>query len=641
MSNVLPDLLILVPGLPFLAFAFLWMFGRRMSPGAVGFWGSVAPVLSFVIASRAATSVWSGDTNQVARVVFTWFAAGDLVVPFGLRVDGLSGVLALLVTGVGSLIHVYSIGYMWGDKRFDRYFAYLNLFVGMMLLLVLADNLALLFVGWEGVGLCSYLLIGFWFEEMGNSRAAQKAFLVNRIGDAAFLMGLFLAAKTFHTLDLFALNQMASETSGSAAVLGIAALLFVGATGKSAQIPLYVWLPDAMAGPTPVSALIHAATMVTSGVYLVARLGGLYSAAPGVGEAIAVVGALTAIFAAFVALGQRDIKKVLAYSTVSQLGYMFIAVGVGAYATGVFHLLTHGFFKALLFLAAGSVIHGLGGEQDIFKMGGLRRSMPLTYASFVVGGLALAGVPFFAGFFSKDAILAAALAAAQGPGGPGYLFAYGAGLVSAFLTAFYIFRLIAIVFFGEPRHEHHVHDADPAMGTSLLVLILLSALGGFLGAQSLGEGERSPIQAALGTVQDRMVANEHQHHANMMASVAVALGGTVIGFALYTRRRTWVEAWTRRPLGAGLARLSANKFYVDEVYDALVVRPVRGLAGWSLAWIDRATIDGTLHLLGVSTVGVGEGMRRLAGGRLRSYVTAMAFGALGILALLYYVQMMR
>src|SRR5437763_5846936 len=431
----------------------------------------------------------------ILRDYFTWIQAGRFNAQFGLMLDHLSGLMILIVTGVGFLIHVYSIGYMSHEEGFYRYFAYLNLFVFFMLTLVLADNYLLMFVGWEGVGLCSYLLIGFWFTRKSAVDAGKKAFVVNRVGDFGFILAVMLIYWTFERVDFVGVsarlanpNDFAVEPLGAIGVLtAIGLLLFVGAAGKSAQFPLYVWLPDAMEGPTPVSALIHAATMVTAGVYMVARSAALFDHAPGALFVVAAVGAFTAIFAASIGLVQVDIKKVLAYSTVSQLGYMFLACGVGAYAAGVFHLMTHAFFKALLFLAAGSVIHGMGGIQDIRKMGGIRRQMPWTFRTFLAGTLAITGIPGFAGVFSKDAILGAAWAGVH----------YGKTLwavaaVAAGFTSFYMYRLLILVFFGSPRYTqeevHHVHESPPSMLVPLAILAILSIVGGYVGVPAIFGG---------------------------------------------------------------------------------------------------------------------------------------------------------
>jgi NADH-quinone oxidoreductase subunit L len=470
----------LIPALPLLGAAVNGLLLRRARTQAVSVVGCGSVGLSFLLAVVAMADLVS--LPEASRLIharyFTWIAAGDLAAPFGLRFDPLSAVMTLVVSGVGFLIHLYSVGYMRGDRGYGRYFAYLNLFTFAMLLLVLADNFLLMFVGWEGVGLCSYLLIGFWFEKQSATDAGKKAFLVNRVGDFAFLIGLFLIFRQMGTFDFDTINAHASEAlTGPMATL-ICLLLFAGATGKSAQIPLYVWLPDAMEGPTPVSALIHAATMVTAGVYLVARSSELFVLAPAALEAVAIIGGVTAFFAATIALVQTDIKRVLAYSTISQIGYMFLGAGVGAFSSSIFHLMTHAFFKALLFLGAGSVIHALSGEQDLRRMGGLARRLPRTHATFFVASLAIAGVAPLAGFFSKDAILGAVYAS-------GHRFLWFLGITTAMLTAFYIFRLYFLAFGGgeerlEPHAKAHLHESPHVMTIPLMALAVLSAVGGFL-----------------------------------------------------------------------------------------------------------------------------------------------------------------
>jgi len=563
--------------------------------------------------------------------VYTWIVAGPFRAEAALRLDALSAIMALVVTGVGFLIHVYSVGYMHGDRGFARFFAYLNLFMTAMLILVLADNLVLLFVGWEGVGLCSYLLIGFWYDKVENAAAGKKAFLVNRIGDAGFLLGLFLLVTTLGThgvwtVEVTAIEQHLSLLAGARTVFGwpvptvVCLLLLIGATGKSAQIPLYVWLPDAMAGPTPVSALIHAATMVTAGVYMIARLHALYALAPAALAVVATVGAATALLAGVIALAQTDIKRVLAYSTVSQLGFMFLGLGVGAPGAAVFHLVTHAFFKALLFLGAGSVIHGLGGEQDLERMGGLRRYMPITFWTMTIGTVAIAGVPPASGFFSKDEILHAAMA------GPHALPALGVvGFVAAFLTAFYIGRLLFLTFLGECRApeevRHHVHESPAVMTVPLLVLALLALAGGVL-----------PVPATLAPLFGQGEARETPL-AMLGLATALAVGGLALAYTLYVRLPglPFLLAWR---LGRAYT-LVRDKFRVDELYDAAVVRPLFAVARVAAWPIDQGVIDGTVNgvaLLVGATSGVA---RRLLTGNVQHYALSFLFGALLILG--YYV----
>jgi NADH-quinone oxidoreductase subunit L len=542
--------------------------------------------------------------------------------------------MLLVVTGVGFLIHVYSVGYMHDDPGYARYFTYFNLFTLAMLTLVLADNLPLLFVGWEGVGLCSYLLIGFWYEKEANASAGKKAFVVNRIGDAGFLLGIFLL---FWNLGPGTHSLSFAEIAGRARAIPpdqvtlVALLLFVGATGKSAQLPLYVWLPDAMAGPTPVSALIHAATMVTAGVYMIARLHVLYVLSPVALACVATVGAVTAVFAATIGLMQNDIKKVLAYSTVSQLGYMFLGVGVGAFGAGIFHLMTHAFFKGLLFLGSGSVIHGMGGEQDMRKMGGLRRHQPITYWTFLVATLAISGIPGFSGFFSKDEILAQAFGSPYGG-----VWLWGVGLAGAGLTAFYMFRLLFMTFFGECRADehtkHHLHESPASMTVPLVLLAILAAVGGYVGlpeewlwgnrfgaflAPVFGPG---PAVAHLGAAAE---------YGLMSASVIVALLGLGVAYAFYIARPSLPE----RLAGAlpAVYDLVANKYYVDELYDLLFVRSTLVLSHALWRYFDVAVIDGTVNGAAEVVGANSTQWRRLQTGNVQHYAVSVLLGAMLIL----------
>jgi NADH-quinone oxidoreductase subunit L len=609
--------------LPAVGVLFHVTLGRRAT-GAVQLVGPGLVGAAFTVAVVAALALRGQPAQAALRDhLYTWIVAGPLRVDAALRLDRLSAVMALVVTGVGFLIHVYSVGYMHGDAGFARFFAYLNLFTTAMLILVLADNLLLLFVGWEGVGLCSYLLIGFWYDKVENAVAGKKAFLVNRVGDAGFLLGLFLLVWTLGRAGVWTLEVARIEehlgllrtatVGGWPVPLVVGLLLLVGATGKSAQIPLYVWLPDAMAGPTPVSALIHAATMVTAGVYMIARLHGLYALAPGALTVVAVIGAATALLAALIATAQMDIKKVLAYSTVSQLGYMFLGLGVGATGAAVFHLVTHAFFKALLFLGAGSVIHGLGGEQDMTRMGGLRTRMPITFATMAVATLAIAGVFPFSGFFSKDEILWGAFAAPHAMPVLGVV-----GLVVAFLTAFYTGRLLCMTFFGDCRaaHEvqHHLHESPPVMTLPLVVLAVLATVGGFFPVPGLlGEffGHADQAGAPLGF---------------MLLATALALGGLGLGYVLYVQQPDLPAAVATR-LGA-LYVLVRDKFRVDELYDALVVRPLFAVAGFGAQQVDQGVIDGTVNGAGV-LVGATSGLwRRLQTGNVQHYALSFLAGAL-------------
>jgi NADH-quinone oxidoreductase subunit L len=623
----------LVIAAPLLGSVLLLFFGKRIGRLA-------GPIASAAIAVSAALGVAmflgllgeeghaaAGHGNAREQVVhlFDWIRAGSLNVGADLLVDQLSAIMVLVVAGVGTLIHVYSIGYMEGDPRYPRYFSYLNLFAASMLLLVLADNLVLMFVGWEGVGLCSYLLIGFWFEKRSASAAANKAFIVNRVGDFSFLLGMFLLFTTAGSFAFGDVNGAASQTSAGLATIA-ALLLFGGAAGKSAQIPLYTWLPDAMEGPTPVSALIHAATMVTAGVYMVARLSPVFAA----GDALVVVGwigALTALWAALMAATEYDVKRVLAYSTISQLGYMFLAHGVGAYSAGIFHLVTHAFFKALLFLGAGAVMHALGGEADMRKMGGLRKQMPVVGVTFLAGWLAISGIFPFAGFFSKDAILASAWADGQ------YVL-WAIGLGTALLTAFYMSRLYFRVFEGKTRLPEgaHPHDAPPTMAAALIPLAALSLLGGAInlpGPLTL-EHFLEPVVGA-GHVPEGLTA---------YLLAGLALLGAVVGIAtarvLYLSR---AGSLVRRKLEARFGPLlhaARHKFYVDEIYDRLVVWPGKGIALLSATVIDRGVIDGVVNGTGGAVARFSEGLRRLQTGYVRNYAILFLLGVVALLTVLVF-----
>jgi NADH-quinone oxidoreductase subunit L len=576
-----------------------------------------------------------------------WVTAGSFSAGVAYRIDQLSIVMCLIVTGVGFLIHLYSIGYMRGDSGFWRFFAYLNLFMFMMLNLVLADNFLLMFLGWEGVGLCSYLLIGFWHDrafDVGGlpagtattSDAARKAFIVNRVGDFGFLIAIFLLFKTFGSLsfgDVFA-RASAVTPAGDPTIFWITLLLFSGATGKSAQIPLYVWLPDAMAGPTPVSALIHAATMVTAGVYMVARCSILFALSPATMHIVAVIGIGTAIFAATIGLVQNDIKKVLAYSTISQLGYMFLALGVGAFSAGIFHVLTHAFFKGLLFLGAGAVIHAMHGEQDIRKMGGLKGAMPVTQKTFLIGALAIAGIPPLAGFFSKDEILLRAFTG----GGTGY---WILGWITAGLTAFYIFRLYMLTFEGEPRweHEKHPHEMPAIMTIPLAVLALLSAAGGVFGIPpALGGGnaiERwlEPVfEGASSRIAPGAPAPATEY-ALMLASVAAAAAGIYLAFLAYGRRGD-VSAKLAAFFGP-LYKLALHRYYVDELYEGAIVVPLEKISG-SVLWkgVDTRVIDGLVNGSGRLIELLSGGLRRLQSGVAGNYALVFVLGIIAILTIL-------
>ncbi|MGA8597794.1 MAG: NADH-quinone oxidoreductase subunit L [Bryobacteraceae bacterium] len=596
---------------PLLGFLINGLFGRRLAKAAVNVIavGSVAASLAYVIWALAALYPMATPHSEA---YFSWIRSANFRIDFDLTVDRLSAVMLLIVTGVGLIIHIYSIGYMEHEEGYARFFCYMNLFMFFMLTLVLASNFLLMFVGWEGVGLCSYLLIGFYFLENFANDAGKKAFVVTRIGDFGFLLGMLLLVVTFHTLDFSRLANAVAllGTETHAGVLtAITLLLFAGAVGKSAQFPLYVWLPDAMAGPTPVSALIHAATMVTAGVYMVARASFLYGHTPISLHLVALIGLFTAAFAATIAVAQNDIKKVFAYSTVSQLGYMFLGLGVGAYSTGIFHIMTHAFFKALLFLGAGSVIHSLSGEQDLRHMGGLRKAMPITFITLLAASLAISGIPPFAGFFSKDAILLAAYQYSP--------WMYWVGVITAGLTAFYIFRAFFLAFVGEYRGHHHPHESPAVMTLPLIVLALLSTGGGFLDVTKWLE----PMYPHI----------EGENVRLMMFSVLAGVIGIGIAAFMYWIRPAIAQAMAEGPL----YRLIYNKYYVDEIYAALITKPVELFSRFVL-WkgVDDVVIDGAVDGGGRRIRGVGAIFRRMQSGEIRNYATWVVMGSIILLVIL-------
>jgi NADH-quinone oxidoreductase subunit L len=635
----------------------------------VSFIGCVAPLTSFGVAVAVFFEMLGMDPSHRAfqQTLFDWIVAGPIQVKWAFWIDQLSMVMVLVVTGVGTIIHFYSIGYMRGDRGYARYFAYLNLFMFSMLTLVMGQNLLLLFVGWEGVGLCSYLLIGFWYKDLMKAAAGKKAFIVNRIGDLAFLIGMFILFVTtskagYPTLDVQLMKSMVAQHPEMFTGVATAAciLMFVGACGKSAQIPLYVWLPDAMAGPTPVSALIHAATMVTAGVYMVARMGFLYELAPVAMVVVAVVGAVTAIFAASIGICQRDIKKVLAYSTVSQLGYMFIGVGVGAFSAGIFHLMTHAFFKACLFLGAGSVIHAMSGEQDMFKMGALSKVLKVTMGTFVVASLAIAGVPGLAGFFSKDEILWFAYNVPVGPPWLGTLL-WVIGFITAGMTAFYVFRAVNLTFFGKSRvseeAKHHLHESPAVMTIPLIILAAGSVVVGYLGVPEVLKGSNifhnflAPVfggghEAATGAgdghsmieavaAQGQVAASAGANHALeiilMVLSVAVGITGIIVAYMFYVKNPDVPGRITAKL--KGLHTLLFNKYYVDEVYEATLVRPGYALSDRIFFRIvDMGIIEGIVNGLGITARLVGAAVRLVQTGVVRTYAF---FVLLGVLYMLY------
>ncbi len=605
----------LIPILPLAGFLINGLAGRRFSKGVVNAVAIGSVLLSFAWVLK--TIFGLGELNApYTEHYFTWIQSGIVNIGCDFAVDRLTVVMLLVVTGVGSLIHIYSVGYMAHEGGYYRFFAYLNLFMFFMLVLVLAANYLVLFVGWEGVGLCSYLLIGFYFDKKFATDAGNKAFIVNRIGDFGFSLAIFYMVKNFGSLDFANVFPRAPGASESV-LTTIGLLLLLGACGKSAQLPLYVWLPDAMAGPTPVSALIHAATMVTAGVYITARSWPIYTHAPAAMDTIAIVGIATAFFAATIGLAQNDIKKVFAYSTVSQLGYMFVGVGCGAFSAGIWHLVTHAFFKALLFLGAGSVIHALSGEQDLRHMGGLRKKTPWTFLTMMCAAVAIAGIPPFSGFYSKDAILLAAHQHAP--------WMYWLGVVTAGMTAFYVFRAMFLAFFGDYRGHEHAHESPPVMIAPLAILALLSLAGGFLFKVPTFLGKLFP---ALEAPEDVSL---------MVISVAAGLAGIALAWLMYVARPGMADS-----LAAGfhgLYTLVYNKYFVDEIYDAAVVKPVVN-GSRVVLWkgVDAGLIDGSVNGVGARARNLGSLLRLMQSGSIRSYATWVLFGAVVLIVAMVAVE---
>jgi len=578
----------------------------------------------------------SPENRAFEQVLYSWMSVGKFDLSMAFRVDSLSTLFTLVITGVGTLIHIYSIGYMSHDETPGKFFSYLNLFCFAMLMLVLGSSLPILFLGWEGVGLCSYLLIGYWYSDENKAKAGKKAFVVNRVGDFGFLLGMFLIFSTFGTLDFQALQMAIGHgahglPSGVAegTMTSICLLLFIGCMGKSAQVPLYVWLPDAMAGPTPVSALIHAATMVTSGIYMVSRLNFFYSLSPTALSVMATVGVFTAFFAATIAITQSDIKKVLAYSTVSQLGYMFLGCGVGAYAAGVFHVITHAFFKALLFLGAGSVIHGMHEEQNIWKMGGLKSKMPKTFLTFLIGWVAICGIPPFSGFFSKDEILWQSFHSPHGS-----IVFWFFGFVTAIMTAFYMSRLFSLTFLGQPRFDSHkkVHESSPLMVIPLQVLAVLSAVGGLIGIPhwSWLEHWLEPVIPAHAV---EMGEGSSMEWILMAVSVVGAVAGICAARNWYKDLKR-VETFTKNI--SGLHRLLENKWYIDEIYDAALVRPIQKFSEFLWKGLDVALIDRIVLNFGRISAWTGEAVRVFQTGSLQVYALMLLIGLVAAAGYLIY-----
>lgn len=629
------SLLILIPLLPLIGFLINGLGFKNIPKGAVGIIGTLAVVGSFVLSVMTFQAFLAAGSQPVIVPLFDWISVGDLNIPFSFQVDQLSLLMLMIITGVGSLIHIYSIGYMHHDEGFGKFFAYLNLFLFFMLLLVLGSNYVIMFIGWEGVGLCSYLLIGFWNKNTNYNNAARKAFIMNRVGDLGFLLGIFTIISTFGSVEYLEVFSQATDFEiGDPVIITITLFLFIGAMGKSAQIPLYTWLPDAMAGPTPVSALIHAATMVTAGIYMVIRSNVLYSLAPSTLEIVGIIGAATALFAASIGLLQNDIKKVLAYSTVSQLGYMFMGLGAMAYSASMFHVITHAFFKALLFLGAGSVIHAMSDEQDIRSMGGLRKKLPITFLTFLIATIAISGIPPFAGFFSKDEILA-------------HVFEHNKllwiiGVLGSLMTSFYMFRLLFLTFFGTFRgtheQEHHLHESPASMTIPLVILAILSALGGFIGVPEALHGTHhlaefmSPLYDASRMVNPEAFLPTELSHSEeyllMGVSVAVALISAVVAYVMYVQKAS-VPAPDSQPKSA-LQGLVYNKYYVDELYDNVFVKPIKTLSNilysfgeFFIDLIVNAFVRLTQFLAGL--------LRKTQTGSTGDYVFAMVLGIVVIL----------
>jgi len=625
----------LVPVLPLLGFLIISWRVKKLQYGTTVVIACGVVLVSFIISAALFFQLLDRPEDQrfIEVTLFDWIHAGNFTAKISFLVDPLSSVMLLIITGVGFLIHVYSLGYMQGDDGFNRFFSYLNLFVFFMLLLVMGSNYLLMFVGWEGVGLCSYLLIGFWFKNKDYTDAANKAFIMNRIGDLGLIIGVILIFIQFGSIEYQQVFvQVGTRAMGSPVITLITVLLFIGAMGKSAQIPLYTWLPDAMAGPTPVSALIHAATMVTAGIYMVARNNILYSLAPFSQSLVLVVGLATALFAATIALTQNDIKKVLAYSTVSQLGLMFVALGVGAYSSGIFHMMTHAFFKALLFLGAGSVIHGMQGVQDIRKMGGLRKYLPTTHATFLIGVLAISGIPPFAGFFSKDEILARAFEVNP--------VIWGIALLASLLTAFYMFRLFFLTFYGEGRagHDslHHVHESPASMTLPLIVLAVLSIVGGWIGIPEALSGSNriheflNPVFAKSQSLMTEDPLNHATEYILMSTVIVLTLVMIVIAYLSYVKRKNV-------PVEEGVKlnpvhQVVYHKYFVDELYDRIIVKPLYWIASMLDSMVERLGIDRLVNSAGDAVVDGSSVIRLLQTGNIGFYVFAMVVGIILMLA---------
>ncbi len=635
-GNMDNSFLLFIPILPFLGFLINGIIGYKFERTTVGIIGCTPLLLSFMLSLYALGKLF-GDPTPLTYVAYQWMTVGEFSVNIGFYIDRLSGLLINIITGVGFLIHFYSNGYMHHDKSVARFFAYLNLFIFAMLILVMSDNLVLMFLGWEGVGLCSYLLIGFWYKDMfsdkmSNADAGKKAFIVNRVGDVGFVLGIFLIFMNFGTLNFQQLQlSMTQIAVAGGMITAITLLLFVGATGKSAQIPLYVWLPDAMAGPTPVSALIHAATMVTAGVYMIARLHFLFVQSETTMFIVALVGTFTALFSATMGVTQNDIKKVLAYSTVSQLGYMFMAMGVGAFSSGIFHLMTHAFFKALLFLGAGSVILACHHEQDMRKMGALKDKIPKTFWMFAIGSLSLMGIPPFSGFFSKDAILAHTFAHE----GFSYKIFWLMGVIGAGFTAFYTARMVGMTFFGKSKmtkeQESHVHEPDFTVVSVLMVLGFLSAVGGWFEIPMVFDGFSHFLDPVVGVSQPELHLSHTTEILLMLISIVVVATSGWFGFKIYSQELPTPQEIVKQPLGKLAYKLSYNKYFIDEIYDLIIIQSVIKSAKFLWTFVDVQIIDGIVNGAGELTQFISGQMRKLQTGSTNIYAFSILAGAVFIL----------
>ncbi|PTQ99245.1 NADH dehydrogenase subunit L [Mucilaginibacter yixingensis] len=622
----------LIPILPLAGFIINGLGRNKLPKGLIGSIGTLLVLASFAISVGVFFEVKANYQHHIAIKYFDWILAGPVRIPFEFYIDQLSAIMLLIITGVGTLIHLYSIGYMHDDEGFGKFFAYLNLFIFFMLLLVMGANYVIMFIGWEGVGLCSYLLIGFWYSNPSYADAAKKAFVMNRIGDLGFLIAIFLILNLFGTVNIQEMIKKAQLIHPGYWAVGLAAgLLFIGATGKSAQIPLFTWLPDAMAGPTPVSALIHAATMVTAGIYMITRSNVLFLLSPVVMNIVAIIGLATALFAALIALTQTDIKKVLAYSTVSQLGYMFLGLGVGAFTGGFFHVITHAFFKALLFLGAGSVIHAVSGEQDMRNMGGLRKKLPITFWTMLIGTIAIAGIPPFAGFFSKDEILAHTYEHSK--------IMYAIGVITAMFTSFYMFRMLFLTFYGKFRgtseQEHHLHESPATMTLPLIVLAVLSVVGGLINVPAVLGGHEELGEFLKPIINNKFLSEPKEaltpaiEVTLMCISVAAAFIALAYAYVKYNKNgHVPVRDDEERGL---LATLSYNKFYVDELYDLIIRRPLDWLSDFFYKVIEKLGIDGLVNGIGAGPVEASKGLRLLQTGNVGFYIFMMVVGIVAIL----------